>query len=163
MFLCSWQLYSINNGTDMSIIFCEFSLFVNIKYLHNIRDNKLNQAFLIYFFDTEKLTDRVLWNCQPKFNGIVLGLWPILPQTFMKIGAILFEISWWQTNKHRWKHNLLAQGLSSFYFFYIGFIIQILESWRNRIICLTDLKNPYLSLGADVVLLPVDHLFPVQK
>ena len=39
----------------MSIVFCEFSLFVNIKQLDNIRDNKLNQAFLIYFFYTEKL------------------------------------------------------------------------------------------------------------
>ena len=38
-----------------SIVFCEFSLFVNIKQLDNIRDNKLNQAFLIYFFYTEKL------------------------------------------------------------------------------------------------------------
>ena len=45
----------------MSIVFCEFSLFVNIKYLHNIRNNKLNQAFLIYFFDMEKLTDRTLF------------------------------------------------------------------------------------------------------
>ena len=46
----------------MSIVFCEFSLFVNIKYLHNIRENKLNQAFLIYFLYKEKLTNRVLWN-----------------------------------------------------------------------------------------------------
>ena len=44
----------------MPIVFCEFNLFVNIKYLPNIRDNKLNQAFLIYFFYMEKLTDRVL-------------------------------------------------------------------------------------------------------
>ena len=34
---CPWPLYSINNGTDMSIVFCGFSLFVNIKYLHNIK------------------------------------------------------------------------------------------------------------------------------
>ena len=27
----------MNNGTDMSIIFCEFSLFVNNQCLHNIR------------------------------------------------------------------------------------------------------------------------------
>ena len=40
----------------MSIVFCEFSLFVNIKYLHNIRDNKLNKAFLIYFFYTKKFS-----------------------------------------------------------------------------------------------------------
>ena len=45
----------MNNGTDMSIVFCEFSLFVNIKHFANIRDNKLNQAFLIYFLYTEKL------------------------------------------------------------------------------------------------------------
>ena len=37
------SLYSINNGTDMSVY-------------------KLNQAFLIYFLYTEKLTARVLWN-----------------------------------------------------------------------------------------------------
>ena len=48
-------VHSINNGTDMSIVFCEFSLFVNIKHFANIRDNKLNQAFLIYFLYTEKL------------------------------------------------------------------------------------------------------------
>ena len=34
----------------ISIAFCEFRLFMNIKYLHKIRDNKVNQAFLIYFF-----------------------------------------------------------------------------------------------------------------
>ena len=33
----------------MSIVVCEFSLFVNIKELHNIRDNKLNQAFFHLF------------------------------------------------------------------------------------------------------------------
>ena len=38
-------------------------------------------------------------NFQPKFNGLVLGLWPTLQQTFMKIGAIRFEISWRQTDK----------------------------------------------------------------
>ena len=76
----------------MFIIFCEFSLFVNIKYLHNIRDNKLD----LFFSYKEKPTDRVFWNfqpvfnqIQPKFNGLVFGLWPTLPQTFMKIGAIL--------------------------------------------------------------------------
>ena len=61
-----------------------------------LRDNKLNQAFLIYFFSTKKLTE-VLWNfqsmfnqIQPKFNRWVLGLWPTLPQTFIIIGGILF-------------------------------------------------------------------------
>ena len=53
----------------MFIIFREFSLFVNITYLHNIRDNTLNQAFLIYFFYTEKFTDSFFnfsANFQPK-------------------------------------------------------------------------------------------------
>ena len=53
----------------MSTVFCEFSLFVNIKHLDNIRDNKLNHVFLIYFFYTEKRTDRVLFFNQ---NGLVL-------------------------------------------------------------------------------------------
>ena len=77
-------LFYINNGTDMSIDFCEFSLFVNIKYLHNIRDNKLNQASLTYFYYTEKLTEFMKFSTmiQPKFIRVV-----------RKIGAILFEIS----------------------------------------------------------------------
>ena len=95
-------LFYINNGTDMSIDFCEFSLLVNIKYLHNIRDNKLNQAFLTYFCYTEKPTEFYeIFNqfstmIHPKFIGVVLGLWSTISQTFMKIrkiGAILFEIS----------------------------------------------------------------------
>ena len=45
----------------------------------------LIQGFLTYFFYTDT--------------------------TFMKIGAILFEISWRQTNKHRWKHNHLAEAV----------------------------------------------------
>ena len=82
----------------MSIVFCEFSLFVNIKYLHNIRDNKLNQASLTYFCYTEKLTEFMKFSTMihPKFIGVVLGLWSTISQTFMKIrkiGAILFEIS----------------------------------------------------------------------
>ena len=86
-------------------------------------DNKLNQAFLIYFFYTEKLTE-VLWNfqpmfnqIQPKFNGLVLGLWPTLPQTFMKIGAILYEISWQQTDRHWWTHNLLVEVVKHSYLY----------------------------------------------
>ena len=59
----------------MSIMFCEFSLFANIKYLHNIR---------------------IISSIK---HGWVLGLCPTLPQTFMKIGAILFKISWLQSNK----------------------------------------------------------------
>ena len=61
-----------------------------------LRVNKLNQAFLIYFFYTEKLTEvlsnfQLMFNqIQPKFKWWVIGLWPTLPQTFMKIGAILF-------------------------------------------------------------------------
>ena len=39
--------------TACPLFFGEFSLFVNIKYLHN----KLNQAFLIYFVYTEKQTE----------------------------------------------------------------------------------------------------------
>ena len=80
----------------MSIVFCEFSLFVNIKYLHNIRDNKLNQAFLIYFFYTEKLTCRQNFM---EFSAKIqwIGPWSMAnPSTnfqFMKIGAILFEVS----------------------------------------------------------------------
>ena len=50
--------------------FCEFGFFVNIKYLHNTKDNNLNEALLIYFIYTEKLTDRVLWNIQSIFNNI---------------------------------------------------------------------------------------------
>ena len=88
-----------------------------------LRDNKLNQAFLIYYFYTEKLTE-VLWNfqpmfnqIQPKFNGFVLGLWPTLPQTFMKIGAILYEISWQQTDRHRWTHNVLVEVVKHSYLY----------------------------------------------
>ena len=87
-----------------------------------LRDNKLNQAFLIYFFYT-KLTE-VLWNfqpmfnqIQPKFNGFVLGLWPTLPQTFMKIGATLYEISWQQTDRHWWTHNLLVEIVKHSYLY----------------------------------------------
>ena len=86
--LCQWLLYSINNGTfDMSIVFfCELSLFVNFKYLHNIRDDKLNQVLLIYLFYTENLAYRayiqnfqpIFNKIQPKFNGFVLGFWPTL-------------------------------------------------------------------------------------
>ena len=106
----------------MSIVFWKFSLFVNIKYFHNISDNKLNQAFLIDFFYTEKLAHGVLWKfqpifnqIQPTFNGLVVGLWPtwIIPLTFMNICAIVFEISCMatdkQTNKRWWKHSLLAE------------------------------------------------------
>ena len=103
-------LFYINNGTDMSIDFCEFSLLVNIKYLHNIRDNKLNQAFLTYFCYMEKLTEfyenfnQFSTMIQPKFIVVVLGLWSTIPQTFRKIrkiGAILFEIYIVMTdNKH---------------------------------------------------------------
>ena len=42
-------------------IFCEFSLFVNIKYMHNIRDNKLNRLFS----NKEKLTEKLLRTIQP--------------------------------------------------------------------------------------------------
>ena len=35
----------------------------------------------------------------PEFGGLVLGLWPTFPQMFMKIGAILFQIPWRQTDK----------------------------------------------------------------
>ena len=35
--------------------------------------------------------------CKPKFNAVVLA--PTFPQTFRKIGAIPFEISWRQANK----------------------------------------------------------------
>ena len=72
---CSCFKHYINNGTDMSIVFCEFSLFLNIKYLHNIR-----------IISTIK-------------HGLILGLCPTLPQTFMKVGAKHFEISWLQANK----------------------------------------------------------------
>ena len=42
---------------------------------------------------------KLSYNFQPKFNGLVLGLWLTLSQTYMKIGPILFEISWQQTDK----------------------------------------------------------------
>ena len=48
-----------------------------------LRDNKLNQAFLIYFFYMENLTDGVLWNVQPIFNQNVMD-WSLV-QTFIKI------------------------------------------------------------------------------
>ena len=37
-------------GLTYPLLFSEFGLFVNTKYLHNIRDNKLNQTLLIYSF-----------------------------------------------------------------------------------------------------------------
>ena len=37
-------------GLTYPLLFSEFRLFVNTKYLHNIRDNKLNQTLLIYSF-----------------------------------------------------------------------------------------------------------------
>ena len=36
---------------------------------------------------------------EPKFNGLVLGLWQTLPQTYKKNGPILFGMSWRQTNR----------------------------------------------------------------
>ena len=81
-------LFYINNGTDMSIVFCEFSLLVNIKYLHNIRDNKLNQAFLTYFCYTEKPTE-----FYEIFNQFSTMIHPKFIRVVRKIGAILFEIS----------------------------------------------------------------------
>ena len=56
-------------------------------------------------------TDRVL-QIRPNFNGLVLGLCPTFPQTFMKIGAILLRNP---TNKQRQKHNLLAEVINVYY------------------------------------------------
>ena len=63
---------------------------------------------------------RILNLFQSFMKLLVLGLWPTFPQTFMKIGGLLFEIFWQQTNKtnkqtnkqtnkHKCKHNLLAE------------------------------------------------------
>ena len=87
----------------LTLFFCEFSLFVNIKYLHNIR--VIAQSSILNLFRLHGEAYRQSFvnfpaNFQPKFNGLVLGLWPTFHQTSMKIGAILFEISWRQTNKH---------------------------------------------------------------
>ena len=87
-------------GLTCPLFFCEFSLFLNIKYLQNIRDSKLNQAFSIGEAEFYEIFSQFL----TKFNqNLMIGpcLWPTLPQTFMKIGAIRFEISWRQTNKQR--------------------------------------------------------------
>ena len=78
----------------------EFSLFLNIKYFQSISDNKLNQAFLIYFLVLHGEAYRqnfqpIVTQNQPKFNALVLGLWPTFAQNenpFMKIGTILFQI-----------------------------------------------------------------------
>ena len=75
--------------------------------MRNIRDNKLKQASLNYFFYTEKLTDRVLWNCQPiynqtesKFNGLVLCLF--------KIGMKYHGDVTWRYLSDNWQYNIMT-------------------------------------------------------
>ena len=89
----------------LTLFFCEFSLFVSIEYLHNIRNNKLNQAFLIYFVYTEKLTDRVLWIFQPIFNQNLMDWSLVYGQPFHKSPWKLVQYFFRypgdkQTNKH---------------------------------------------------------------
>ena len=47
--------------------------------------------------DFYKLFINFLNKIQSKFNGLVLGLWPTLPQTYINIGPIPFGITWRQT------------------------------------------------------------------
>ena len=56
MLLCPSLLHFINNGTDMSIV-CDDSAWLWILNICIIYDNKVNRAFVIYFFYMEKPTD----------------------------------------------------------------------------------------------------------
>ena len=99
----------------MSIVFCEFILFVNIKYLHNIRDNKLNQEILMYFFYMHgKQSYENFSQFSTKFKQKLMDWSLVYDQPFHKLSWILVQyllryLGDRQTNKQRWKHNLLAE------------------------------------------------------
>ena len=72
----------INVACRLTIDFYDPSSFANTKYLHNISDNKLNQAFLIYFFYQEShiqagfyeaFVQSVFNQIHTKCNGLTLG------------------------------------------------------------------------------------------
>ena len=74
----------------MFIIFCEFSLFVNIKYVHNIGDNKLNRLF----FYKEKLTEKRLRMAPPISTRINQHLIDWIPVFGLPIHKL-----WWKSVK----------------------------------------------------------------
>ena len=76
----------------------------------------IEHIFFIHFCYTEKFIKFFIqfstkFN-QRTFSGLVLGLWPSLPQTYMNIALeplVLFEISWVATiGKQSWKRDLFV-------------------------------------------------------
>ena len=91
----------------MLIVYCEFSLFVNIKYLHNIMDNKLCHASILIFFHLRREVHRenymtfTTMQFSTKFNHnlmscMVLGILPSLSQTGKQTDKLTNK----QGNKH---------------------------------------------------------------
>ena len=104
-------------GMNVCILFvmCGRTLDFNSSITPIVPIKKIH-LFLLY---TEKFTDRFLCNSepifnqiQPKFKVLVLGLWYTFLQTFMKIGAILFDISWRQADKLTTRGKNISIGSS---------------------------------------------------
>ena len=94
-----------------------------------------NQAFFSFISATRRSLQTVVFEnfhpilnqIQPKFNGLVLGIWPNLPQTRYpgdrqtdrqtdragkQTNRQTDKQTNKQTNKQRWKHNLLAKEIN---------------------------------------------------
>ena len=117
MSLCPWPLYSINNETDMSIAFCEFSLFVNIKYLHNIRiissinSSSTRRSLQTEFYDILSHFKTIWWIGPWSMANPATNFHENRCNTFWDILATDK-----QTDKHRWKHNLLTEVIRKCWF-----------------------------------------------
>ena len=85
------------------------SFFVNSAclWILTIREELRNRYIYIYISYFHPIFNQIKLN----FNGLVLGLWSNLTQTYMNIG-----LTWRQTNRltHEqwWKHNLLAEVMT---------------------------------------------------
>ena len=98
-----------------------------------VRDNKLNQAFLIYFFYTEKLTDRVLRIVSQfanKFNQNLMDWSLVYGQPFHKLSCNTF-----------W--DILATDRPTLVCKYLYFVLMInfhLQPWKSTLFCWIMIK-----------------------